>query len=107
MPPIKILAMKERPSVVIFNSDTVALACMQALTNAGLSIPDDISIAANGSDSYAVLIEQTLTRVSSNPELCAQRICDALLALKNQKKTQSLIIELDIEWRSSVATVKH
>lgn len=98
-----ILEMRHRPSVAIFNSDTVALACMHKLKDAGLSIPRDLSIAANGSDSYAVLMEQTLTRVTNNPALCAQRICDALLALKQHNKINSEAISLDIEWRSSVA----
>ena len=102
-----LLQMDERPSIAIFNSDTVALACMQKLKEAGLSIPQDISLAANGSDSYSVLIETGLTRVTSKPDLCARAVTDALLQLIQGKKAQkkSLAIEPEIEWRSSVHSV--
>lgn len=75
-----ILARKRRPDAVLFHSDTLGLATLRALQDRGLTIPDDLALAANGCDDYLVLQRPLLTRMAADPAQAAQVCAEALLA---------------------------
>lgn len=41
---MKLLALKERPTAIFCQNDRMAIGCYEALKEAGLSIPDDMSV---------------------------------------------------------------
>jgi LacI family transcriptional regulator len=59
----QLLARAERPTAVFAGADIVAMGALTALTEAGLSVPDDISIAGYDNTTFAALGPISLTSV--------------------------------------------
>ncbi|MEV7098759.1 LacI family DNA-binding transcriptional regulator [Amycolatopsis sp. NPDC051045] len=59
----QILARPERPTAIFAGADIVAMGVLTALSEAGLSVPDDISLAGYDNTSFAALGPISLTSV--------------------------------------------
>lgn len=57
------LAAEERPEAVVCGNDLIALGVMDALTEHGLRVPGDITLAGFDDIAFAALIRPTLTSV--------------------------------------------
>lgn len=60
----RICAMHDRPTAVMASNDLMALGCMTALKEAGLRIPEDISMVGIDDIPFAKFVEPSLTTVS-------------------------------------------
>jgi LacI family transcriptional regulator len=60
----KILPMRAKPDGVFAANDPSAVACMQALQEAGIRIPKDIAVVGFNNDPISRIIEPKLTTVS-------------------------------------------
>jgi LacI family transcriptional regulator len=96
---------KRPPTAILARHDIVAAGAIRAISKAGLSIPDDISLVGNGNIWCSDILKVPLTTVRHPIEQMTRIAIDSLLAmLSNQeveKKTTVLPVELVL--RSSTA----
>ncbi|BAM48248.1 LacI family transcriptional regulator [Amphibacillus xylanus NBRC 15112] len=81
----KLLSLDDIPTAVFASSDTVAVGAIKAIRDAGLSVPDDISIVGFDDIELAQHITPALTTVCQNKELMGRRAADVLINQINQK----------------------
>ncbi|WP_345800117.1 LacI family DNA-binding transcriptional regulator [Microbacterium sp. AZCO] len=79
-----------RPSAVIAFNDLMAIGLVQAAAAAGVSVPDDLSIAGFDDIFGSELIVPPLTTVGSQLVLAGQRAVDSLLARLDGRPDESL-----------------
>ena len=72
----KILALCERPTAIYAFNDMMAMGAMQAITDAGLKIPDDISIVSTDNMSKMSSGVQRLTTTDTNIPILASVATD-------------------------------
>jgi LacI family transcriptional regulator len=60
----KILQMRPRPDGIFAANDASAVACMQALQDAGISIPNDIAVVGFNNDPISLIVRPKLTTVN-------------------------------------------
>lgn len=79
----KLLALPQRPTAVIFGSDLLAASALQAISEAGLHVPADISIIGYD-DSMAEILTPALTSIAQPiGELGRLAVTLALAAIEN------------------------
>ena len=76
----QILAAKKPPTAVIAANDMMALGAMQEFKQAGLRIPQDISLVGFDDIAFAALAEPALTTIHSPRVEMGRRAIEALLA---------------------------
>ena len=89
-----VLASHEKPTVVFCGSDLIAMGAMNAVEQAGLRIPDDISVIGIDDISFAVLARPPLTTVRVPRErvgVVAFEALEKMLKLKRRKGTDHYI----------------
>ncbi len=59
----QLLARRQRPTAIFAGADIVAMGVLEALTEAGLTVPDDISLAGYDNTTFAALGPISLTSV--------------------------------------------
>ena len=64
----KLLGLKEPPTCIMYPDDFTSLGGVNAIKEAGLSIPDDISIAGYDGISYAEVMQPALTTLAQDCE---------------------------------------
>ncbi|MFW5657192.1 MAG: LacI family DNA-binding transcriptional regulator [Bacteroidota bacterium] len=74
-----LLQLNPIPDAIIGNSDTVAMASMKVIKEAGLIIPDDIALAGFSDDPFSSFLEPSLTSVSQPAYLIGMRSMELLL----------------------------
>ncbi len=57
------LAMTDRPTAIFAASDEMAIGCLKALKDAGLSIPKDVSVAGFDGIDYSAMYDPALTTI--------------------------------------------
>ncbi len=74
-----LLKLKPLPDAIIGNNDTVAMAAMKVVKEAGLSIPKDICISGYSDDPFSSFLEPSLTSVSQPAYLTGMRSMEVML----------------------------
>jgi len=77
----RILTLRDRPTALFCNSDTVAVSAMKALLRAGLSIPGDMAVVGYDNSDYCHVIEPELTSVHVDKEAMGRIAVEKLFAL--------------------------
>ena len=80
-----ILSVDEIPTVIFCGSDLIAMGAMSALEDAGVKIPEDVSIVGIDDISFAFLARPSLTTISVPRErlgITAFQALDKVLKLK-------------------------
>ena len=90
------LAGGARPSVVVTMNDRIALGAYQAVADAGLRIPDDLSVLAFEGSSLARWLRPQLTTVDRQLRAMGQRAIEQLLAPEPPRGTTLLPMELRV-----------
>jgi DNA-binding LacI/PurR family transcriptional regulator len=101
-----ILSMPEKPTVIFCGSDLIALGAMSALEEAGVGIPEDISVIGIDDISFAFLARPPLTTIRVPRErvgTTAFEALDRMLKLKRQKGSD-YYLETELVVRGSTAT---
>lgn len=83
----QILAEKDRPTAVIVANDMMALGAMQEFKNAGLNVPEDISVIGFDDIQFSSLSQPALTTVNS-PRVDIGRLAVEALLLTIEKPHQ-------------------
>jgi len=94
------------PEIILAVNDRVALGAYKAIRKAGLDIPGDIGIMGYGFSETAQLFSPSLTIINQDPrkmgQLAVNTLIDEILDESIPKPT-SLIIEEEIQWKSSTS----
>jgi LacI family transcriptional regulator len=77
----RILSLRERPSAVITCDDTLALGAIRAIAQAGLRIPEDMSVVGFDDIPMAQYSNPPLTTLRMPVKEISRRACDVLLKL--------------------------
>lgn len=103
----RLLSLPDRPTVLCFGNDRMAMRAYGILRSRGLKLPEDVSIA--GYDNYA-LITETLYPPLTSAELPyaaigirATRLLLSLIDGSAPAPTEPLLVSGSVHWRESVA----
>jgi DNA-binding LacI/PurR family transcriptional regulator len=102
-----ILSEPEKPTVIFCGSDLIAMGAMSALEQAGIEIPDDISVIGIDDISFAFLARPPLTTIRVPRErvgAVAFEALDKMLKLKRRKGADHYL-ETELVVRRSTAKV--
>ena len=98
----------ERPTAIIALSNTIALGVIKAVREAGLKIPEDISLVAYDNNIYMDYLIPPITRISQPVEemakLATKLLFDSIESGKRLKT--SLELAPDLISRESIKNVK-
>jgi LacI family transcriptional regulator len=92
-----LLKRKRVPTAIIARHDTVALGAMRAVFEAGLSIPEDISLIGNSDLHVADLLRVPLTTVRHPSEEVARIASTKLVSMLGGGKMEPDVTKLDVE----------
>ncbi|QIZ97117.1 substrate-binding domain-containing protein [Leifsonia sp. PS1209] len=95
----KLLARKVRPTAILSMNDRLAFGAYQAALEAGLSIPDDLSIVSFDNDELAAYLRPGLTTVALPHEAMGARAVEMLL---NDDPVREALIPMEVVHRDSV-----
>jgi DNA-binding LacI/PurR family transcriptional regulator len=101
-----ILAAPKLPSVIFCGSDLIAMGAMNALEEAGLRVPEDVSVIGIDDISFAFLARPPLTTIRVPRERLGRiafEALDKMLKLKRRKGTD-YYLETDLVVRKSTAS---
>ncbi len=104
-----ILEQPEMPSVIFCGSDLIAMGAMSALEDAGISVPEDVSIVGIDDISFAFLARPPLTTISVPRErlgMLAFEALEKMLRLK-RRKGADYYLETELIVRKSTAPPRH
>jgi DNA-binding LacI/PurR family transcriptional regulator len=104
----EILAAKEMPTVIFCGSDLIAMGAMNALEEAGVRVPEDISILGIDNISFAFLARPPLTTINAPREQLGMQAFAALekmLQLKRHKGAE-YILETELVVRKSTGPAR-
>jgi LacI family transcriptional regulator len=102
----KILKMSNRPSAVVAVNDPVALGVMQAMQEAKLAIPNEISIAGFSDIKLAAKVRPTLTTVREDARGIGRRAASLLLEMigSDKKHVEQIKLPVELVVRESTAS---
>lgn len=102
-----ILSVPDIPTVIFCGSDLIAMGAMSALEEAGVRVPEDVSVVGIDDIPFAFLTRPSLTTIAVPREqlgIAAFHALDKMLKLK-RKKGAEYILETNLVIRSSTAPV--
>lgn len=102
-----ILALSKRPTCVVAMSDIVAIGCMLAFKQAGIRVPQDISVVGFDNIDESTCIMPQLTTVDQPAKEKGRLAAEALFTMINKETLESAHIEIPyrIIKRESLNTV--
>lgn len=92
-----ILNARERPTVVFCGSDLIAMGAMSALEEAGVKVPDDVSIVGIDNISFATLARPSLTTIHVPREKLGETAFFALEKMLKLKRHNGAEYSLETE----------
>lgn len=98
----QLLERDEDVRALLCMNDRIAFGAYQALAEAGLSVPDDISIVSFDNDELAAYLRPGLTTVALPHEAMGRRAVELLLSPTSQGET---LVPMPVVMRDSVARV--
>jgi DNA-binding LacI/PurR family transcriptional regulator len=75
----EIAALKERPDVIIFHDDEIAMSAIGAAFDLGLKIPDDISVVSYGRTPVSGTVRPTLATYDTDWKVTAELLTSVTL----------------------------
>lgn len=101
------LALKKRPTAVVCASDALALGFAKGILDAGLRIPDDVSLVGFDNSPEGEMFWPGLTSVAQPSREMAKAACAALVAhIENKPATTNTDFEMNLCVRASTRAVK-
>lgn len=83
----KLLQLKDRPTCILYPDDYSAIGGLNAIENAGLSVPDDISVAGYDGLYVSQIIHPKLTTYEQNSEEIGRIAAKSLIRLIRDEKS--------------------
>ncbi len=103
-----ILAARNTPTVIFCGSDLIAMGAMMALEEAGINVPEDISVVGIDDIPFSFLVRPALTTIRVPRQRLGETSFAALnklLMLKRQRGT-AYVVETELVVRKSTAPVR-
>jgi len=92
-----LLKLPDRPTAIVCTSDVMAIGVMNAIADAGLRVPDDISVVGFDNTALASIVKPGLTTVNQNIVSIGQRVINQLIELvENPEHSPPVLVE-DVE----------
>ena len=101
-----IIALKRRPSAIFASSDYLAIGVLSALQQAGLSVPDDMSLVGFDDMPFAELVNPPLTTIRQPVPQMGRIAFQLLLALMNGEDAAP-ITRLPVELVQRKSVLRH
>ena len=104
----KLLALPNRPTAIFALSNLISLGTLRALNEAGLSVPDDISIVSFDEQPYSAFLACPMTTVEQPREKIGRLAFDFLLIMIDEgasKKVDNLMLQPRLIFRESVKKI--
>lgn len=103
-----VVSAKKMPTVIFCGSDLIAMGVMVALEQAGIAVPEDISVVGIDDISFAFLVRPPLTTIRVPREDLGVRAFEALENLLKQKRNRGAeyVIETELVVRKSTAPAR-
>lgn len=92
-----ILSAREMPTVIFCGSDLIAMGAMSALEDAGVRVPEDVSVVGIDDISFSFLARPPLTTISVPRELLGTTAFQALHKMLSLKRKMGANYTLDTE----------
>ena len=89
----RLLNMKNPPTCILYSDDYACIGGMTAIEEAGLVIPDDISVAGYDGIPVAGVIKPELTTIRQNTDMIGKSAAQKVISLIEYPKTTSLDIQ--------------
>lgn len=89
----QLLKLKTPPTCILYTDDYACIGGMGAIEEAGLSIPDDISVAGYDGIPMSSVVKPRLTTVRQDTEQIGRRTVKKLVALIEKPKTTGVEIQ--------------
>ena len=100
----KLFALEKLPTAIIAINDFTAVGAMRALTERGISVPEDVSIVSFDNTFIAEVTSPKLTSVSYSYENCGEKIVHAALgAIRGEEVPRIQLIQSELVIRGSCA----
>lgn len=98
----ELLALAQRPDVIVTSNDNMAIGAYRALQEAGLSIPNDIAVVSFNDIPVAQFLTPPLTTVRIHSEHIGETAVDLLLErLSGRSYGKQVRIATELIWRDS------
>ncbi|MWC28896.1 LacI family DNA-binding transcriptional regulator [Paenibacillus sp. MMS18-CY102] len=89
-----LLKLPDRPTAVVCAADAIALGVMNAITDAGLQVPADISVVGFDNTAFASIVKPGLSTVSQNIYSIGERAVNQLIELvEKPNHIPSVVVE--------------
>jgi LacI family transcriptional regulator len=83
---------KTKPDAIFCTSDMLALGVLQALKNMNIKVPDDVGVIGYSNDTFAEIIQPTLTSIEQYPQDIGANAASIMLDLiKNKSSFKSKV----------------
>lgn len=103
----KIAAMKDRPTAVFAAGDLLALGVIAELREAGIAVPQDISVAGFDNLAISKIFNPALTTIDRCCDKYAKMVVDSLIKIiKGQDYGECVVVPVNLVARQSTAAVK-
>jgi DNA-binding LacI/PurR family transcriptional regulator len=104
----EILAAQDIPTVIFCGSDLIAMGAMSALEQAGVRVPDDISVVGIDNISFAILARPSLTTINVPREELGRTAFHALEKLLQLKRRRGAeyVLETELIVRKSTSRAR-
>lgn len=103
----ELMAVNERPSVVMCGNDVLAAGALKGARELGISVPDEVSITGFDDIEIASIVTPSLTTVHVPHRKMGRGAAMKLMAMCNGEMVmQSTELEASVMWRESLAKVK-
>jgi LacI family transcriptional regulator len=100
-----LLDLPQRPEVIVTSNDNMAIGAYRAISEKGLSIPDDIGIASFNDIPVAQFLTPPLSTVKIHAEHIGEAAVDLLLErIAGRDFGKRLVIATEMIWRGSCRT---
>ncbi|RYE74066.1 MAG: LacI family transcriptional regulator, partial [Hyphomicrobiales bacterium] len=100
---VKLLALEQRPTAIFCQNDRMAIGCYEALKEAGLSIPEDMSVVGYDDEEISRHLHPQLTTVILPHRQMGQWAVQALAASEKARPVPVARLECSLVSRASVA----
>ncbi len=100
----KLLASGQTFDAILAASDLIAIGVIKALTEAGLSVPEDVSVCGFDDIPVAEFVQPGLTTVRQNTKLAGEMLVDQLMRQLDGERVVSELIQTELVVRESCGT---
>lgn len=106
---LSLMAMPEPPTALIAGANQLTLGAYQALREAGLAIPEDLSFVGTDDPYLSSLLWPPITVIYRDMDMVGRYAAELILSRLNgtaRQKARTITVPSEIAWRGSIAPAK-